>query len=89
MTQKVKLTKERIMTALENEGASYRPISSPNKRFESPFQARERLLKLADKVENGKLEKVDVSIAFDKCQAPSKVASHKRSQKTPSNQNQR
>ena len=89
MTQKTELTKEQIMTALENEGASYRPISSPNKRFESPFQARKRLLKLADKAEKGKLEKVDLSVAFDRRQAPSKVASHKGSQKTPSNQNQR
>ena len=89
MTQKTELTKEQIMTTLKNGKVSYRPIRYSGKRFESPFQARERLLKLADKAEKGKLEKVDLSVAFDRRQAPSKVASHKGSQRTISNQNQR
>ena len=81
----VKLTKEEILTALKEGRVSYHPIGEG---YLSPFEAREHLLKIADKLDE--LPDVDLSIAFDEkdTQKQQKITTHKSNVKTISNQNQ-
>ena len=83
----VKLTKEEILTALKEGRVSYRPIGEARV---SPFEAREHLLKVADKIERGEFSEVDLSIAFDRrdTQKPQKITTQKPKEKAISNQNQ-
>ena len=83
----VKLTKEEILTALKEGRVSYRPIGEARV---SPLEAREHLLKVADKIERGEFSEVDLSIAFDRrdTQKPQKITTHKSEVKTLSKQNQ-
>lgn len=83
----VKLTKEEILTALKEGRVSYRPIGEARV---SQFEAREHLLKVADKIERGEFSEVDLSIAFDRrdTQKPQKITTHKSGVKALSKQNQ-
>ena len=83
----VKLTKEEILIALKEGRVSYHPIGEG---YLSPFEAREHLLKIADKLDKGELPDVDLSIAFDEkdTQKQQKITTHKSNVKTISNQNQ-
>ncbi len=83
----VKLTKEEILTALKEGRVSYRPIG---KARVSPFEAREHLLKVTDKIERGEFSEVDLSTAFDRRDTPKPqmITTHKSNAKTLSKQNQ-
>lgn len=83
MAQKMKLTKEQILTALNKGKVSYRTMGGQM----SPIQARKYLLKIVDHIDE--LEEVDLSIAFDKRPQPTRVSTHNASRKNSILQNQR
>jgi len=83
MTQKIKLTKEQILTALNKGKVSYHAIGG----HITPFQARKRLLKMAEHIDE--LKEVDLSIAFDKRPQPIRISTHNPSTKNSALQNQR
>ena len=83
MAQKMKLTKEQILTALNKGKVSYRTMGGQM----TPIQARKYLLKIADHIDE--LEEVDLSIAFDKRPQPIRVSTHNASRKNSILQNQR
>ena len=88
---KVKPTKEMILTAVKKGKVTYHTTGRSNstESILLPSKAKEALLKLADKIENGQQQEVDLSIAFDRDPTAIKVTIHKGKRRKIAYQNQR